>query len=251
MLNLAQDLVILACAALAAVLFTLGLNRLWPQEQRRVHNNLFGWHLNILGTTYAVILGFMLYTVWTAYGAAQLNVDLEANALRNLYRLSEALPDPQQAEFKNQVRSYASAVLDQDWPEMDANRVPEGTHLLIRSMWTTMSSVPAAHSANPVLLDHAVTELSSLTECQRTRLLQSTYRLPGIFWAVLIVGGFITLISTALFGATSLRLHCLQVASLTLVLSLVLLAIADVNLPFQGWVHVSNYAFQRAQQDLR
>ena len=38
---------------------------------------LMGWQLSVLGTTYAVILGFMLYTVWTDLGVANLNVDLK------------------------------------------------------------------------------------------------------------------------------------------------------------------------------
>lgn len=45
----------------------VGLNRAWPAEKRHAYNDLVGWQLSILGTTYAVILGFMLYTVWTAY----------------------------------------------------------------------------------------------------------------------------------------------------------------------------------------
>ena len=84
MLSAGQDVVILIASLATALLFMTLLNRLWPVEKRSVNNDLIGWQLTIIGTTYAVILGFMLYTVWTAYGAAQLNSDLEANALRNV-----------------------------------------------------------------------------------------------------------------------------------------------------------------------
>ena len=36
-----------------------------------------------------------------------------------------------------------------------------------------------------------------------------------------------------------------------LLISLVLVAIADINRPFQGSVHVSDYAFRRAQMDMK
>lgn len=58
-----------------------GLNRVWPWEKRRAYNDLIGWQLSILATTYAVILGFMLYAVWSSFGEAELNVNLEANAV--------------------------------------------------------------------------------------------------------------------------------------------------------------------------
>src|SRR5271170_6007902 len=118
MLTLTQNIVILIVTMIASMLFMVLLDRTWPRDQRRIHNDLIGWQLNILGTTYAVILGFMLYTVWTTFGDANLNVDLEANALRNVYRLAEGLPTQQRALLETQSRAYADAVVNQDWSEM-------------------------------------------------------------------------------------------------------------------------------------
>jgi radical SAM protein with 4Fe4S-binding SPASM domain len=112
MLSFWQDILILVCTMLGSLLFLAALNRVWPQEKRRVHNDLIGWQLGILGTTYAVILGFMLYTVWTSFGEANLNVDLEANALRNMYRLAQGMPQPQRMELETEAREYAEAVID-------------------------------------------------------------------------------------------------------------------------------------------
>jgi uncharacterized membrane protein len=118
-------------------------------------------------------------------------------------------------------------------------------------MWKTLMSVKAASPPEIVAEDHAISELSSLTEHRRTRLIQSRYHLPAIFWAVLLVGGALTIASTSMFGSGNARLHALQVFAFTLLISLVLLSIADVNLPFRGWVHVDNYAFVRAQENMR
>src|SRR5258708_22210978 len=95
--------------------------------------------------------------------------------------------------------------------------------------------------------DPSLSELVALTEHRRTRLLQSMYRLPAIFWAVLLIGGFLTIASASMFGSANTRLHALQAFSFTLLITLVLLAIADVNQPFRGMVHVSNFAFVRAR----
>jgi hypothetical protein len=250
MLTLTQNIFILVFAMAGSMLAMTVLNKVWPREKRREHNDLIGWQLNIIGTTYAVILGFMLYTVWTSFDEAKLNADLEANALRNIYRLAEGLPNPQREELVRLSRAYADAVVDQDWPEMARSHIPEKSHLINQAMWKTLTSVKLATPTEVVAEDHALTELSALTEHRRTRLLQSAYQLPAIFWSVLLVGAFLTIGSASLFGSANARLHTLQVFCFTLLITLVLLAIADVNLPFRGWVHIDNYAFIRAQQNM-
>src|ERR1700677_1833255 len=104
MLTRTQNIVILILMMAGTMLFMAILNRVWAVQKRREHNALIGWQLGILGTTYAVILGFMLYTVWTTFGNANLNVDLEANALRNVYRLAEGLPPLQRARLHHKAR---------------------------------------------------------------------------------------------------------------------------------------------------
>ncbi len=246
MLTFAQNIVLLLAVMTFSMLFMALLNRVWSPDRRRAHNDIIGWQLSILGTTYAVILGFMLYTVWTTFGEANLNADLEANSLRNVYRLSEGLPEAQRTLLEAQCRSYAEAVVSDDWPEMARGRVPEKSHFINQDMWRTLMSVKAAAPSELLAEDHAISELSSMTEHRRTRLHQSVYKLPAVFWCVLIVGAILTIVSASLFGAGNATLHAVQVFSFTLLITLVLLAIDDVNLPFRGWVHVSDFAFQRA-----
>jgi hypothetical protein len=250
MLNFPQNIILLLFSMTGSMLFLVALNRIWPREKRQIHNDLIGWQLNVVGTTYAVILGFMLYTVWTEFGSANLNVDLEASALRNIYRLADGLPEPQRTILQSQSRSYGQTVIDQDWPKMARGQTPEESHMINQEMWKTLMSVKTASPTEVVAEDHAISELSSLTEHRRTRLIQSRYRLPTIFWGVLLVGGFLVIASASMFGSGNPRLHAFLVFCFSVLITLVLLAIADVNLPFRGWVHVDNYAFVRAQENM-
>src|SRR5271163_848573 len=111
MLTLTQNVLIIIATMAASLLFMVGLNRVWPVAKRHTENDLVGWQLSVLGTTYAVTLGFMLYTGWTSFNAAYLNVEMEANALRNIYRLAEGLPQ-QREQIERLVRAYADAVVD-------------------------------------------------------------------------------------------------------------------------------------------
>jgi hypothetical protein len=115
MLNTGQNYLIVVLVVAASLLFMWGLNRVWPWDKRHAHNDVIGWQLSILGTTYAVILGFMLFTVWTDFGAAEVNADNEANSLANLYRLAEGLPDQQRGQIEMLARFYADTVVNKDW----------------------------------------------------------------------------------------------------------------------------------------
>ncbi len=250
MMTFLQDCILVGGTIIGALLFMVGLNLLWPWEMRRIHNDLIGWQLSVLGTTYAVILGFMLYTVWTNFVAADLNVDLEADALVNVYSLAAGLPDPQRTQMQNLARDYAETALSQDWPQMLRAKEPGGTVQLNAEMWKTLMSVKSASPNEIIAEDHALSELSALTQHRRTRLLQSTSRLPTVLWCVLLVGGTLTIISSCMFGSASVKLHGLQVFAFSLLIALCLVAVADINRPFQGRIHISNYPFRRAQVNM-
>ena len=250
MLSLTQNVLILVASMTVSLGFMVFLNRVWPFERRRHGNDQIGWQLSVLGTTYAVILGFMLYTVWTNFGEASLNVNLEANALRNLYRLADGLPPDQRLMVRAQAAAYADAVITQDWPDMDQGRVPEHSHYINEKLWRILMTIKTSSASENTAEDHSISELSDLTAHRRTRLLQSIYRLPLILWGVLVVGAVLTLVSVTMFGSASARIHTFQVFSLTLLITLAMLAITDVNEPFRGWVKVDNRAFERARESM-
>jgi Protein of unknown function (DUF4239) len=251
MLTNGADVVIVAVIVLCSQLFKVAVDRWWTREHRRTHNDLIGWQLSILGTTYAVIMGFMLYAVWNNFGLAELNADTEANALVNVYRLADGLPTTQRDQLRQAARAYAAVVLDHDWPEMAQGY--EGrlaSHDADTRMWGILMSVKAASPTEITAEDHALYELSAVAEHRRIRQLQSVSRLPGVLWFVLIIGGALTIMSSCMFGSESSWLHSLQVFAFSFLVALALVAIGDIDRPYQGSVHVANTPFQRAQMNM-
>jgi len=246
-----ENVTVVTATVLGSLLFMAALNRVWPREKRHAYNDLIGWQLSILGTTYAVILGFMLYAVWSSFGEAELNVDFEANAVVDVYRLAAALPEPQRTQLQNLARSYIDAVINQEWPQMAKGEVPEKSTAINAEMWETLISIKATLPTEVNAHERALSELSSLEQHRLTRVRQSRTRLPTVLWCVLLVGGGLTIISACTFGTESVKLQALQVFCFSLLVSLSLVAISDVHRPFHGRVQVSDHAFRAAQQDLR
>jgi hypothetical protein len=251
MLDTPQNFFIVIVALACSLFFMAAVNYYWPAEKRRAHNDLIGWQLSVLGTTYAVIVGFMLYTVWIDFGTADLNTDAEANSLVNVYRLADGLPAQQGERLKALARNYGDAVVDHEWGEMAMNAVPTESREITRQMWSTLTASKGGSPTEITAEDHALYELSALAGYRRIRLVESAARLPSVLWCVLLIGGAVTVASTCMFGASNGALHVIQVSAFALLISLVLVAIADINRPFQGSVHVSDYAFRRAQMEMK
>jgi hypothetical protein len=241
-----SELIILATVGGTAA-FLLLLQFVWPSEVRRPHNELIGWNVTILGTIYAVIIGFMLFAVWTDYEAAEANVEAEANSLVNVARLARGLPTEQRAEVANLARDYVNVMLTKEWAAMNRGELTPESHAIIRELWHTLAVTETHSGLEQTGLDHTLAELTKMTAYRRQRALQMKAELPEILWIVLIAGAVVTIGSACLFGAAKFRVHLTQVGMLALMISSVLVAIADLRAPFQGAAHIEAACFERAR----
>lgn len=241
-----DNVLIVALAIGGSLLAWWVLLRVWPPEQRRVHNDITGWQLSVLGTTYAVIVGFMLFAAWADFRAADQNSEVEASCLVTLYWAASGLPDTQRAEIRKLAEEYAHTMVTAEWPAMSQGTISHEATEIVQSLWATVSQPQNLSATQQVSLEQTMAEISSIAEHRRIRQLQSDTTLPGVLWMVLITGGVLTLLSACLFGSLNPKLHVMQVIALALMLSLSLVAIADVNRPFQGTVHVTPKGFENA-----
>lgn len=251
MLDMFGDVLLLLAGIGTTIAIFFFIERKWPAGTRLQHNELIGWQINILGTVYAIILGFMLYTTWNSFQAAKQNAGAEATALVNVARLGRGLPQDQGTALWSMTTQYAEVVIDKEWPAMQQSRFVPETQALIDSMWKQLTSVHPQNLTQQIALSQALSEMSVLADHRRMRMIELTDRLPGILWLVLDSGGALLLLCCCLFGSHHIRLHLFLVATLSFLLTLLLLTIAGVDRPFQGWMHVPVDAFRGAASTLK
>ena len=241
--------IIVAC--ILGALFVLSLLRhYWKPSSRLAHNDVVGPNVSVIGTTYAVLIAFMLSGVWNNLQQAGLNAEQEANSLVNIFRFAYHLPPESRTQIQDLARGYCQAMISEEWPLMAQEKQSPTAHRIMQQLWSALSSVQPRNTSEQTVMDHSLSELSEMTEHRRIRLLQSRQHLPALLWAVLIVGGLVTVVSTCLFGVESFKLHVVQVFEISFLLSLMLVAIASINRPYQGDVHVGPGAFQYALETM-
>ena len=148
------------------------------------------------------------------------------------------------------TREYASVMIDSEWPAMARQQLAERSQQIMIELWTIL---PASQTATPqqqAVVQQALAELSAMSEHRRIRVLESRTQLPNILWIVLVFGAILTVGASCLFGVDDFKVHALQVGALTLTISIVLVAIADIDHPFDGIVHVPPTSFQYALESL-
>ena len=248
MLGIGQSIFIVIASVALALVLLVTFKRFWPSSARRLYNDVIGWHVGVIGTTYAVILAFMLSGVWTNFENAANNAELEANSLVSIFRLSNGLPLPIRESIQGLCRKYADVMVKEEWSAMSRGMLsPESSHITKR-LWNTVTSARLQSVSEQTIMNRLLAELTNLTEYRRIRQSQSRSKLPGLLWAVLLIGGTITVSYSCLFGTDNFFFHALHVVALSLMISLVLVTIADIDQPFRGGVHVSSSGFDSASK---
>ena len=245
-------ILVVSLASSIAVAGLLLVRRLTSLNLHEEHNAVAGFIYSVLGVAYAVVLGFVLISVWERYEEASERVDQEAAALVAVYFHAHELPDSDRRQIQQLAKSYAHVVIDEEWPMMeDGQSSPQAWALMdqIRqSLQNADHSTSSEHSASAeqVIYDHGIARAHELADARRLRLFEANTGLPTILWVILLSGGVITVGFTYLFGLTSTRVHTLMVVALTAVVTSILFTIYTLEHRFSGDTGPTPEAFEEA-----
>lgn len=248
MLSYLQSVVLISVSVAGSLLTVKLLNRWWPIQNRKMINDVTGWQLGVLGTTYGVILGFMLYTVAEGFRAAQIDADLEATSMLNIYRIAGGLPSPQKEQIRELARRYEAVVVNDEWPAMEQRREERAAILVLNQMWLTLDQAKAETEIATNSIDHIQYAMSNLAERRNMRNQQRSNQMPTLLSVLLVLGGGATIASSCLLGNDKKWLHYCQVGALTFVIVTTLCAIADLARPYEGAVAVKPSSFVQSLQ---
>ncbi len=238
------DVLIITASIVAALTFLWIVTHTSTGPSRKESNDFTGAVVAVIGTTYAVILAFMLSGVWNMFQQAQGNEEQEANSLTNIWRIASQIKEPTASQMRALCLKYAHDAIDIEWPALAAGKsAPPETSETVNVLWKVAGQTQEDPGADSIAVYQMMEELRMLTQYRRTRMMQAREGLPAILWAVLIAGGIITVAASCFFGVPNFRFHVLQVIVLTFLIALVLIAIDDIDRPYQGVVSVQPEGF--------
>jgi len=193
---------------------------------------------------YGLAVALIAVSVWQTYDNASSLASQEAAGLAAIYRDVSLYPEPHRSALQQDARDYLEFVMHDAWPLQAQGKPPlTPPELTKRIMRDFMSFEP---STDRQRLQHAETlqALNEAIKATRLRVDAASAGLPGILWAVVIVGAMVSLAAAFFFRVKDARLHAILVVMLAAFMGLVIFMILALDRPFRGELGVRPDAYQ-------
>ncbi|KZB80140.1 DUF4239 domain-containing protein [Amycolatopsis regifaucium] len=223
------------------------------EEGRRDNNDAAGQVFTIVGGLHAVLVAFILISLFDSASAARDGSYHEADSLVAAVWAADSLG----AEAKDEVRKlsaeYITTVEQREWPLM-----AEGDETVPDTGWAQLDQLRKAVEKAPSDDDwvrerkaEATAQLWQVYEARQSRLnAVEGSRVGGVVWFALILGSLISVLLPNLFGGTRLAAHLVIVSTLAGTITLLLFAIYQLQNPFGGGIRIPPDAFTAARARL-
>lgn len=213
-----------------------------PVGFRTRHNKSVAAIFAIIGVTYAVLLAFVAMLTWEGFNKARAATFAEAGAVLELQRLTATMPSDLAATLRNQLGLYVRDVVEREFPAQRAGLLDVSGEAQLQDLHATMQApvTPDMQATRAQFL----TELGDLGAARQERLLATQATVPGIVWAVLMAGGAVMVMFSALLGVGSNALHLCMTAALAMSGALVIVLIVALDNPFRSSFGISADAFR-------
>jgi Protein of unknown function (DUF4239) len=214
------------------------------------HHEVAGYFLSTLGSLYAVLLAFAIFVVWIDFKEASSNVELEANQVADMFRMSKPLPEPLGSNARNALIQYSRSILEDEFPAMAEGRDSPRTSLLLQSLWNVYRNAKPNDGNSKFYYEESVKRLTEVGNYRHLRLFKSNGTVPAILWYLLDLGAVVLVALTYFFGLENIRSQMLMTAALAGVLASSLFVIYELNRPFAGVARISTDSIRMQLQRL-
>ncbi|RSM55107.1 hypothetical protein DMH03_33520 [Amycolatopsis sp. WAC 01376] len=239
---------VVGAAALAGFVGYL-VRRFGWDEGRPDNNDAAGQVFTIVGGLHAVMVAFILISLFDSASAARDGSYHEADGLVATVWAADSLGTEVKDEVRKLSAEYIATVEQKEWPQMAGGKetVPD-------IGWTQLDQLRKAIDKAPTDDDwlrerktEASTQLWQVYEARQERLnAVEGGKVGGVVWFALILGSLISVLLPNLFGGTRLAAHLVIVSTLAGTITLLLFAIYQLQNPFGGGVGIPPDAFTAA-----
>jgi hypothetical protein len=242
--------------ALIAVLIAFLIHRRHPAEKRSANNDSAGNVFTIVGGLQAVLIAFVLISLFDNVSTVSTASYTEANAVVAIYWDADSLPAPDQNKIHQLCLAYTNTVINTEWTQLQngATSVTGPGWQQLQSLHTAVTTAAVDNSDNWRLNEKtdAVTQLWQVFQARQSRLAAANGGgVSLVVWLAMIVGSLLTLTLAYLFGGAKLVPHIIMVGVLAGTISLLLFAVYQMQDPFTGGAAVGPDAFTTAVSRLQ
>ena len=218
------------------------------QEIRSAHNDRAGFILAVIGVIYAVLLAFVAIGVWERFQEAEARTYDEAASLATIYRDAGSFPKPER--LRGEVRAYILSVIYHEWPQMQRGERSSISDRLLESADREIRALPVNSPRLQDIQTQMLAAMDTVMQDRQTRLTIDFIGINGMLWMVLIVGAYVTVAFTYLFGFDRRIMQQLMIGGLSFIIGLMLFLVTALDYPYRGSIAVEPEAFRALLENL-
>lgn len=225
-----------------------------PTIHRLIHqqeglNEMVSLNIASFSLFYAIMLGLAVVGVYTSYVSTSEVVEREASTLAALYSDTRSMPDANRSILLADLRAYAKATIEEDWPDQQHGRIPSSGTKRIAAFQEHLATVKPDDRTGQIAYAGAFGQFEKLVELRATRLARVTAHTPALLWWIIGIGGVLT-VGIIWMLDMEVYIHSILTAVLCLFLGIVFFFIADMDKPFRGDMFIGSDAYELVYQNL-
>jgi hypothetical protein len=206
-----------------------------------------------VGAIVAATLGLLGFVLAFTFGLAASRFDArrqivveEANAIGTTYLRAGLLPNGRDVKIRKLLGEYVDARLDaiQTGDVAEALRRSDKLH---RELWQEAEEIGGQYPSS-IVVGLFIQSLNDTIDVHAKRVLVGLQnRLPGVLWGALYLVTILTMAGVGYYDGLARSSRSIAILVLALTFSIIIMLVADLDRPQQGFMTVS----QRAMTDLR
>jgi len=206
-------------------------------------NDLIGYMLSCFGVFYGLLLGLLAVAAYQNFSNVETIVSKEASTLSALSRDVSAYPEPDRTNLIWLLRDYTRYVVHYAWPAQQKGIIPQEGNTRMIAFHEQLIRFEPSSPGQEILHAEALRQFNNYLEARRMRIFSVTTSIPGVMWAVVLVGA---LMNIALIWMFDMKLtnHIFLGGILSAFMGLMIFLIASLDNPFRGELSISPAPFQ-------
>ncbi len=204
-----------------------------------------------VSTLLAVLLAFVVISIWKNYEEQRENTGKEASSLGNLYRDSRGLKPEAEIEIQRLITKYTSDVVYDGWPAMLQGRESRIAWLSFNQLYGKVVRYSPENAREEIVYAHLVDEMNDLAMYRRLRMIRNANPfMPDVLWAVIYIGSLLVIVTGYFLKISNKKVHLLLTTINSVMLGLIFSVMLLLNFPYRGSLQISVYPLENLLKDV-
>lgn len=210
------------------------VNRFIKKEELEQHHSAGEAMMGVVGTLFAVLLGFMIASAMDRYNDARMHDEQEASNVASVFRVARGLSDIDRPRLREICREYVDDVIEKEWPLMEQRVKINHGWVTYQKLWEATVAVVPENDRQSNLQQGLIASMQNLGEHRRARILLAQATMQPALWFIVGLGAVIVILLSYIFASEFPRIQGAMTTLVATAMALNIWLLSAYSNPYSG-----------------